>query len=1207
MDTVHQQRVVDSLKQILEQEDTVLFIGSGISLWSGLPTWFRLVEELAQHVERAGASAELVRQELAKGDLLQAASYGLDRLSKQQFGEFIKSACRYGKAKPHDIHRMIVNLGPRCFITTNYDDLIEQSLRIWQPDRFYRSPVTNRHLTETAEIVHARSIDFIFKPHGDAGDSESIILTREQYRQLLPNGERQAALESLKMLLASRPVVYFGFGLRDPDFIYLRDLLANTYKGGVRDHYAIMSNVHELEIDYWRRNYGIHLISYATKKKTDQSDDHSPLLELLERLTYREPVKPQSPPFDPTSSDVLLAMARYAATLSRAPRQAREFAIRVRTDERRHGGWNRREFDYARVELFLTEGPGRAVLTGLPGAGKSYSISRAAANLAERLHSACLAVNFEPKNVIFPILVDLKLYRGNLHALISQTLPSSLPLSEILKSFDVKIFLDSFNELPREYWESGAYESDFEDFVRGNDASLIIGSRTPDGLKRFDFPIYSLEHIESSVVEQELDRLQIDVDGRFRLEMVQLLARPFFFRYVVAGLINLPSEPHPRDFYRSLFENANKMFASRFGSEIDIELVLSSSAYESLNRGEEAFPLSTLLASLQASSASESLHRAGISANEFANWLVSASLLVPYSGARIAFVHQSITEYLAATELARQYLQNSAILTEKLALKRWDQALFLTLGLLPLPGAQEFIRDIIKYDFELALSASKYIEFNRDDVISLLLAEVSRYTNDEARFRGHVEWIIRNLPLTDAHEPQLRSLIDNGDSLGGTAIYQLISIKGEAIKSEALPMLIARCHDFNFCNGGLAPALRPYITVEDAETIAAWADELDAQPDSMSDDEDQFYGFVSGAAILLGEIDLPTIRRIFIPTDSTEPISTMRSRVLCALTQGASTTAALELAGELLLRGIDGAATSICFIGRRDKADNPLSWKSFEPAHITRLEANLDVEGAWAVGALKALCAARADLAELVRESAAKASHIRKSVLLYCVDPSDLTPIFTALEKLLELSDEERRDFNYKSLSEIDFDWSGKSELFVSLLNLRDVELSTSILGGVYPPELPGMGSLDVGNLELWLDWILKLFSNRETRWLADCVGAVTGEYASSSLRREILDEFEKDESKFRFILARCVIPHLMAVTTDLFGEDTISFLLADLRRQGSVSHWRGHLLGNAATERFVAERLLPLLHSADEPLRTNLRIVLDQAGSRHGRRYLTN
>src|ERR1019366_4397707 len=210
---------MEKLKQVLAQEDTVLFIGSGISLWSELPSWSGLIEELAKFVESTGTKADLVRAEAQRGDLLQAASHVIDKLTKQQIGDFIRAACRYGVAKPHEIHKKIVSLGPRCYVTTNYDNLIEESLRKWQPDRFFRPPVTNRHLTETAEIVHARVIDFIFKPHGDAADSESIILTREQYRQMLPQGERHAALESLKMLLASRPFVYFGFGLRDPDFI----------------------------------------------------------------------------------------------------------------------------------------------------------------------------------------------------------------------------------------------------------------------------------------------------------------------------------------------------------------------------------------------------------------------------------------------------------------------------------------------------------------------------------------------------------------------------------------------------------------------------------------------------------------------------------------------------------------------------------------------------------------------------------------------------------------------------------------------------------------------------------------------------------------------------------------------------------------------------------------------------------------------------
>ena len=119
---------MEILKKILAQEDTVLFIGSGISVWSGLPSWASMIEELARYVESAGANADLVRTEAQKGDLLQAASYGFDKLTKQQIGEFIRAACHYGVAKPHEIHHKVISLGPRCFITTNYDNLIEESL-----------------------------------------------------------------------------------------------------------------------------------------------------------------------------------------------------------------------------------------------------------------------------------------------------------------------------------------------------------------------------------------------------------------------------------------------------------------------------------------------------------------------------------------------------------------------------------------------------------------------------------------------------------------------------------------------------------------------------------------------------------------------------------------------------------------------------------------------------------------------------------------------------------------------------------------------------------------------------------------------------------------------------------------------------------------------------------------------------------------------
>jgi hypothetical protein len=98
--------------------------------------------------------------------------------------------------------------------------------------------------------------------------------------------------------------------------------------------------------------------------------------------------------------------------------------------------------------------------------------------------------------------------------------------------------------------------------------------------------------------------------------------------------------------------------------------------------------------------------------------------------------------------------------------------------------------------------------------------------------------------------------------------------------------------------------------------------------------------------------------------------------------------------------------------------------------------------------------------------------------------------------------------------------------------------------------------------------------------------------------------EFNKAGSKFRGLLLHFVLPQRTDLTTEAFSEETISYLLADLSRDGSVD-WQGHLLGQTATEQFVTERLLPLLPGAKPPLSDNLQKVLRQAGSRHGRRYL--
>ena len=1205
---------MEKLKQILTQEDTVLFVGSGLSLWSGLPSWSGLIEELAKFVESAGAKAELIRAEAQRGDFLQAASYGFDKLTKQQIGDFIRAACRYGVAKPHEIHKMVVSLGTRCFVTTNYDNLLEEALRKWQPDRFFRPPITNRHLTETAEIVHARAIDFVFKPHGDAGDSDSIILTREQYRQLLPQGERQNALESLKMLLASRPVVYLGFGLRDPDFLYVRDLLANTYKGGTRDHYAIMADISEAECDYWRRNYGIHLVGYATTTRPDKTKDHTALLALLGLFLETTPVL-STKTTDAAASvicapDVVLSLARHAARLARSPKVTPEFKIRVHSEN-----GNRRmnriydqsdRFDHYPVEKFLDDGPDRGILVGLPGAGKTYALRQAAARLAEKLHELCLADPFDEASAVVPILVDLKLYRGDIAELINQTLPKSLPLDELTQRFRAKVFLDSFNEMPREYWESGTYEADFAKFTTSmGRSSLIIGSRTKDGLNKLDFPAYELDQIDDAVVTAELQKMSVAIDGRFSREVQRLLQKPFYFQLIITGAVSLPKEAHPRDFYQSLLANLRRDFVKRFSREFAIEDALSRAAYDAINRGEEAYPLVDLLSELKTSIEVSGL--SNIDARDVANWLVSISILIPHSGGRIAFVHQSITEYLAAAELARRYQSTPQILKEKLTLTRWDQALFLALSLLPQSHANIFFKDIAGADFELALTAVKYLEVGRDGIVSKLLSLIPEHRRKGRRSESRVEWILEySLPISEVHEGKLRALMKLGDSIGGAAAKRLAWLKGSVVKDELLNALVESRSDYNYCCNGIAIALKPFIAIDDIRKIVVLADSLSDEITSESRDE-VAHGFTSGVAALLSGLEISAIKERFLPSAEPGPVPEIRARILCNALWRLHSTAALDLAGELLLRGVNKAATSIYFVAHFAKVGQELSWSSFTPQHVDRLIALADdpEENAWGLKALECICSGRLDLAQVTKDRASVRSGIAKAALLSCASPEDKMQVFEALSDIASMSKERRAQEPTHFLEQIEMDWIGRESLFVQVLKLRDTKLALAILDHVHSAMAMdySLGQLEIGPIEWWLEWLMNESDPQARFMLQERLSWLFSFCLSHEARNALILEFNRSDSKYRSVLARSILSRQTNLTSDDFGPDAVSFLLADLNRKEPLG-MNGHLLGQTATEQFVADRLLPLLPDAKDPLRANLRKVLRQAGSRHGKRY---
>jgi hypothetical protein len=547
-----------------------------------------------------------------------------------------------------------------------------------------------------------------------------------------------------------------------------------------------------------------------------------------------------------------------------------------------------------------------------------------------------------------------------------------------------------------------------------------------------------------------------------------------------------------------------------------------------------------------------------------------------------------------------------------LSLRRWDQSLLLTLSLLPPTQVETFLRDVIEADLALALRAAKYMEIGRDEVVARLLSKIPERVqasrSPDWELRSSIESALEyGVPLTDAHMSQLRELIGLGDMIGAAAVRRLVALKGANIKDELLPLLVERCDDWNLCVNGVGSALKGLATGEDAKNIITWADSLEHRP--TPDSNDAFGGFTSGAAELLSELDLSIIRREFLGPDQSAGILKVRATILVQILEEHHSTAALDLAGELLLRGVKKAAIAIYFISAFTKPDSELSWASFTTAHIECLLSALeDTDENWAFHALRPLCAACPDLAKVVERKASERSGIAKAVLLHCISPTDPTPVFQTLGELIQMDDEKRREQPIQVIREIDIDWVGKEELFVRLLKLRDRRLASALFGGSCPPSVPGLGNLEIGPIDWWLQWMTEVdLAEKEGPWFLDQMSGLFAGHLNREAQDGFVSEFNKQESKFRRLLLRCVLPFQRDITTDIFTEDAISFLLADLNQEESVSSFPGHLLGWTATEQFVTDRLLPLLADARQPLLNNLREVLKQAGARHGRRYVVD
>ena len=205
------------LKEAIEADDLVLFIGAGLS-WNlkntdnePLEGWDKMVKSITSHLNEKGHITDELKQSCDALKSIETLKILENReISKREVGEFIKHYFALGKENDFSFHKKLFSLSTKI-ITTNYDRAFEEAVPELQSKKAYRTKDYELNRLKKDPI-------FLFKLHGCIDHLDSIVLFPSDYNELydIKGREAEHALYVLRNLIFNKTFLFIGTSLGDP-------------------------------------------------------------------------------------------------------------------------------------------------------------------------------------------------------------------------------------------------------------------------------------------------------------------------------------------------------------------------------------------------------------------------------------------------------------------------------------------------------------------------------------------------------------------------------------------------------------------------------------------------------------------------------------------------------------------------------------------------------------------------------------------------------------------------------------------------------------------------------------------------------------------------------------------------------------------------------------------------------------------------------
>ncbi len=260
------------LIQLVNSERAWAFIGSGVSVNAGSPTWEGLLDRCAEILASTGnelphdKEAEIARLR-KKGDLPAAFQVLAKFYQKSNLDAALETVFEALKS-PGEIHEIAAKWPFAAYVTTNYEQLQETALKGY-PGGW----VSVGNSAEETKKISKDTKQVVWHPHGgvNLGDKNGrYVIAASDYDETYPSSS--PVCETLSSLMRMCRMVFIGFGFKDPDLQNLLRRITRISTPGYPS-FAFLHSSSAEDRARLKKEYNVEVIPYHVR-----NGDHFDLL-----------------------------------------------------------------------------------------------------------------------------------------------------------------------------------------------------------------------------------------------------------------------------------------------------------------------------------------------------------------------------------------------------------------------------------------------------------------------------------------------------------------------------------------------------------------------------------------------------------------------------------------------------------------------------------------------------------------------------------------------------------------------------------------------------------------------------------------------------------------------------------------------------------------------------------------------------------------